>query len=369
MPDRNRQNPTGAASVPRARVVVAGAEAAGIADHGRLSRHADEPVSTPARHHGAQRLPGGTRRPATAGPGALLLLLCLLGLAAAGPAQGEPVDISADTTAGAGTTLAGPRAEAKDAGLEPSPGGTAGSLPAAGPTGDAHDIPELLVLANQKYLEGNYAEAARGYEAIAALGHANGHIFYNLGNSCVRLGETGKAILNFKKALLLIPRDGDLKANLQYARSLCQDRIEPAAASIWRTLAFWYFGLNLRGLLLGFLLLNGLFWGSLLLKLFLDREWLRWSVVLSLILCLLAAASAAVKARETFHSPEGVILAPEVSVHAGFTRNDTVLFILHEGAEFRILAAEGSWWKVELPDGKKGWLPANAAGRASLGPA
>jgi len=255
-----------------------------------------------------------------------------------------------------------------DPGPETSPGRQGGPSPAAHPL-DTRDIAELLVLANQKYLEGDFAEATRGYETIAALGHANGHVFYNLGNSYVRLGETGRAILNYRKALLLTPRDGDLKANLQYARSLCQDRIEPAASSIWRTLAFWHFGLNLRGLLFGFLLLHALFWGFLFLRLFLDREWLQWSIALSLILSLLAAASSAVKYRETYHNPGGVILVSEATVRAGFTHHDTALFILHQGAEFRILDAEGGWWKIELPDGKKGWLPAEAAGRVSLGSA
>ena len=55
---------------------------------------------------------------------------------------------------------------------------------------------------------------------IVERGHLNGHVFFNLGNTCIRLGELGRAILNYKKASVLLPRDGDLKANLQYARSL-----------------------------------------------------------------------------------------------------------------------------------------------------
>ena len=82
------------------------------------------------------------------------------------------------------------------------------------------DIPSLLFKANEAYLAGNYPEAAELYQAIDMSGHLNGNIFYNLGNCYMRLGETGKAILNYKKARLLLPRDGDLKANLQYARSL-----------------------------------------------------------------------------------------------------------------------------------------------------
>ena len=230
------------------------------------------------------------------------------------------------------------------------------------------DIPECLVLANQSYLDGDYTAAAEGYEALLARGHVNGHLFYNLGNCYVRLGRIGRAILNYKKALLLLPRDGDLKANLQYARSLCQDRIEESPASIGRTLAFWYFGLNFRGMLLALCILNGLFWLSVLVKLSRDSEWVRWSIALSLMVSLLMGASAVLKYRETFHNKEGVILAEEAPVRAGFSRKDTVLFILHEGAEFKVIGQEKGWWKIELPDGKKGWLPQDSGKRILLSP-
>jgi len=228
------------------------------------------------------------------------------------------------------------------------------------------EVAELLVLANQNYMEGRYPEAAAGYESMIAQGHRNGHLYYNLANSYVRLGQTGKAILNYRKALLLLPWDGDLKANLQYARSLSQDRIEEAPSSLWRTLAFWYFGLNLRGLIIGFCLFNAVFWGSMLFRLFRDTEWLRWSVALSLLLCLAAGVSSVMKYRDTFHNGGGVVLTREAPVRSGFTREETVLFVLHEGAEFRVLGEEAGWLKIGLPDGKKGWLPADSAGRVSL---
>ena len=98
--------------------------------------------------------------------------------------------------------------------------------PSRGSTAQAsEDIHSLLFLANQAYLEDRYEEAAGLYEMIVETGHLNGHVFFNLGNTYIRLGELGRALLNYKKASVLLPRDGDLKANLQYARSLAKDRI------------------------------------------------------------------------------------------------------------------------------------------------
>lgn len=241
------------------------------------------------------------------------------------------------------------------------------AAPKEGAAGQPPDAHETLFLANQAYLDGRYPEAAERYAALIDRGVLNGHVFYNLGNCYVRMGKVGEAILNYRKATLLLPRDGDLKANLRYARSLTEDRIEPAPASIWKTLAFWYDGLNVRELLLVFILLNGLLWASALWMLFRESEWAKWCLALSLVAGVAAGISAGLKHHGTYANRDGVLLAEEVPVRAGFTRKDTTLFVLHQGAEFRILDQENGWWKISLPDGKKGWLPAETGGRVALG--
>lgn len=228
------------------------------------------------------------------------------------------------------------------------------------------DLHALLFRANQAYLEDRYEEAAALYEKIVEMPHLNGHVFYNLGNTYVRLGEIGRAILNYRKARLLLPRDGDLEANLQYARSLTKDRIEGAAPSLWNTLAFWHFGMNLRELLVTFLFFHALFWASALVNLYRNSEWAKWGLWLSLLLSLLLGVSTALKARETFRNTGGVVLAEEAPVRAGFSRNDTTLFVLHEGAEFTILDRKEGWWKITLEDGKKGWVTSESVGRVAL---
>jgi hypothetical protein len=247
----------------------------------------------------------------------------------------------------------------------PNPREEAGHAP--GPTQrGTEDLHSLLFRANQAYLEDRYEEARDLYEMIVEGGHLNGHVFFNLGNTYIRLGEIGRAILSYRKATVLLPRDGDLKANLEYARSLTRDRIEEASPSLWRTLAFWYFGMNLWELLVGFALLNLLFWTSALFNLYRNSEWAKWALWLSLLLTLLLGASAVVKAKESYRNKGGVLLEEEAPVRAGFSRSDTTLFVLHEGAEFKILDEEQGWWKITLADGKKGWVAAPSGGRVAL---
>ncbi len=228
------------------------------------------------------------------------------------------------------------------------------------------DIHDLLFRANEAYLNDQYIESAKQYEASISQGHLNGHVFYNLGNCYIRQNQLGRAILNYKRASLLLPRDGDLKANLKYARSLIQDRIEDSPPSLWHTLAFWYFSMNFQELLFIFALFYTFFWISALFNLYRDSEWIKWGLALSLILSISLGVSTGIKYHETIYNTGGVILAREAPVRAGFSKKDTTLFVLHEGAEFSMLDEEKGWSKIALPDGKKGWLPTKTRGLVAM---
>ena len=76
-----------------------------------------------------------------------------------------------------------------------------------------------FLTSNKFYKEGRYAEAAKGYKDILNQGIESGNLYYNLGNSYFKLGNLGSAILNYVRAKRLIPRDSDLRLNLNLAVS------------------------------------------------------------------------------------------------------------------------------------------------------
>ena len=76
--------------------------------------------------------------------------------------------------------------------------------------------------ANRFYKSEQYPQAIEAYEELAAAGILSGHLFYNLGNAYIKTGSIGKAILNYERALQRLPRDADVKSNLEYARSLVE---------------------------------------------------------------------------------------------------------------------------------------------------
>ncbi len=250
-----------------------------------------------------------------------------------------------------------PAATAAETGRYPDP---------QGPEQALTDIHDILFRANEAYLNNHYLEAAEHYEAMISQGHLNGHVFFNLGNCYIRLNQLGRAILNYKRASLLLPRDGDLKANLKFARSLIQDRIDDTPPSLRHTLAFWYFSMNFQELLFTFCLLYTFFWISALVNLYRDSEWIKWSLALSLLLSISLGVSTVIKYHETLYNKGGVILTQEAPIRAGFSKSDTILFVLHEGAEFSVLNEEKGWSKIALLDGKKGWLPTETRGLVAM---
>ena len=209
--------------------------------------------------------------------------------------------------------------------------------------------------ADRAYRETHYQAAYDGYARLLGTAGADGHLLYNLGNAAFRLNQTGRAILYYEKARLLLPRDADLKFNLGYAREQIRDAI-PEAEGIVATAFFWLGSLTLPELFWCFAALNALFWGILAARFFSRAEWIS-SVLLPLLgLWLLAGISFGLKWQQTRTDDRAVILAAEVGVLAGPDIRDTLLFKLHEGTIVHRERSEEGWSLIRLADGRRGWL-------------
>ncbi len=217
--------------------------------------------------------------------------------------------------------------------------------------------PEMLEEANSAYVEGDFEEAARLWEALIEAGHPTGDLYYNLGNALYRQGEVPRAVLAWRRARVLSPRDGDIDANLDRARRLVEDRLETNGEP---GLFFWQAMLStseqgwLAAALVGLLGLLGV--ASRLRR---ERYPALPAALIGVPALLLVASTV-----DALQDPlGGVLLAPAVEVRsAGGTGAGVVLFTLHAGAEVRCGETLGSWLLVSLPDGRKGWVPTRAVG-------
>lgn len=71
--------------------------------------------------------------------------------------------------------------------------------------------------AHNAYVAGNYAEARRRYMELIDQQYATVETWYNLANVAFHDGKLGEAVLHYRRAWFLDPRDPDVMANLQLA--------------------------------------------------------------------------------------------------------------------------------------------------------
>ncbi len=237
-----------------------------------------------------------------------------------------------------------------------------GCFPVGQPFGAQPDA-GVFLQAQQAYKSGDYAAAADLYEKMIADGFVNGHMYYDLGNACLKKGAVGRAILNFRMAERFMPRDADLEANLQYALDRTQDKIDCSdTASVSKTFFFWFYKFSSREFCYAFLAFNCIVWILLTIKFFFRKEALGIAIPMAVFFTLLFGSSFAVKYYQEAYGNAAVVLPEMIQVRSGSSPSDTVLFRLHEGAELAIAGEENGWVKIELCDGKKGWVQKTSIG-------
>ena len=221
----------------------------------------------------------------------------------------------------------------------------------------AEDFMNEVARANDLYASNNYLQAADSYESLRERGFNNGHLYYNLGNTYIRLGKIGPAILNYIRAQKLIPRDENLQANLNYAIQQTRDKIMPPPPDTLATLFFWVSDLSVNENINFALAINLTFWLILTAWFYFRTDFLRLvrnSILFSLLLAFVAIG---VKLHLESSSRTGVVLAKTVSVKSGLDASNITLFELHEGALVNITDERQGWVEVQLDSKQKGWIP------------
>jgi len=224
---------------------------------------------------------------------------------------------------------------------------------------------ELYLRGNQLYQEGDFAGALEAYEAVREAGFESAKLHFNLGNAYFKTGELGRSILSYERALLLSPRDPDIQANLQLARSLTADAIEPLPRFWLLSALEWWVDLLPRRILV-FLVVTAwlLGMGALCLRI-LSRtprhgQLGSWVALGSGGILLLFGSTLLAREGVLGESNWGIVLAEEVAVQsAPSEEDDLTLFLVHEGTKVRIDQTTESWMEVVLEDGKVGWIPSD----------
>lgn len=230
-----------------------------------------------------------------------------------------------------------------------------------------NEIDFLFEKGNEAYFAGNYEEAIRLYETVIQHGFESGYLYYNLGSAYYKQGGTGQSILYYERAKKWLPNDENIDFNLRMANLNVKDRIDlPEEFFLFR----WHRNLvNLLssrqwGMLLALSTLLAaitfaVFWLVDKHKL---RAILRIVLIVWVMLLLFSVPMTIQRHNVESRSDQGIILEPTVRCLAAPHEGSTELFIIHEGIKVSVRDTDGDWRKIELIDGKQGWVPAGSVG-------
>ena len=214
---------------------------------------------------------------------------------------------------------------------------------------------------NQETAKNLYAKALLRFNRLVEEGGVrNGKLFYNIGNINFLFDDIGRAILNYRRAEQYIPNDPNLAKNLAYARNMRQDKLEiKDQKKIQQTLFFFHYDFGTKTRLILFGIAYVFFWIFAGIKIFSQRPFTTWVLTISLFFTLLFGTSLYAEQYQSTRNLEGVILGPEVIARQGDAESYQPSFEdpLHAGTEFMLLEERGTWWQVELPDGRNCWIP------------
>jgi tetratricopeptide (TPR) repeat protein len=209
-----------------------------------------------------------------------------------------------------------------------------------------------------------YSKSVLYYErAVSEGGIKNGKLFYNIGNAYYRTGDLGRAVLNYKRAEKFIPGSVELRQNLDFVKQKLVDTIEAKdEKKALELIIFWHYALPFWIRLIIFTAAFALFWGFLLLRLFIRRPVFLWFVILFAVVGGMFFGSLLSESVRSRKFKEGIIIAEEVIARKGNadTYNPSFVEPLHAGTDFVLLEQREDWYFIELVDGRKSWVPADS---------
>jgi hypothetical protein len=157
-------------------------------------------------------------------------------------------------------------------------------------------------------------------------------------------------------------------ANLELARSVTADAIEPLPRFWLLNVVSWWVDLLSRGMLA---VLVGVAWlvagAGLALRVLSRRDDVRrlatWTALVGGAVAVVFGANLFARELGVGRPERGVILVEAVPVRsAPADQDDLTLFEIHEGTLVRIDQRAGDWAEVVLEDGKVGWVTADVMG-------
>ncbi|WP_299550726.1 tetratricopeptide repeat protein [Seonamhaeicola sp.] len=219
----------------------------------------------------------------------------------------------------------------------------------------------LFEQGNALYNDGKYAEAIDKYTAIIETNNHSADLYFNLANAHYKLNNIAPSIYYYEKALKLDPDDADIKNNIAFARNMTIDAIEvvPEAGvsrlvkNMTNTLSFDNWAKASVALVFCFVILFLIYYFaySTLIK----RLTFIGSLAALLLVCVTLVFAFHRYNLDKKDNP-AIVFVQEAKVKSDPNLRSEEAFRLHEGTKVQVIDVYNDWNKIELSDGKTGWV-------------
>lgn len=222
-----------------------------------------------------------------------------------------------------------------------------------------------LGAAQAELQSGDYARAAAMLDSLEARGTVSPEFYLALGNAWYESGQFGRAILAYERGLRLRPGNADLDNNLRFVRReagiTAPELPEFMLLRWWRLFGAWLgvTGAYLAALLFWWLAVAGGVWWYLRRKQMEEKR--RFALLPVALLMALISGGFILLAESRYaalNESSEAILLNDSTLRVSPTADGSVEAELSPGHTLYITDRVNRFVKVQLPDGRQGYLPA-----------
>lgn len=210
----------------------------------------------------------------------------------------------------------------------------------------------------------SFLDAARTYEAVAAMGFRNASLYADAGNAYLLGGDIGRAVLSYRRADELKPSSPVVKAGLADARERVQITIAQSTGSrLAQALTAWRRFIPAPVMIWSFAALYTCAWLVAIANAAKPRIAPRSLGIGFAIAAGLIGGLVVADHRIHDGARAGVVIAEGVTARNGPSAtvyDPTFSTPLRPGVELVIIETRDGWHRVRLADGRETWLPTHA---------
>lgn len=215
---------------------------------------------------------------------------------------------------------------------------------------------------NRLVRESSYSLALESYNKLTV---ANPELEYNRGFAYFQLGNLGKAMLHFNRALLYEPAHKNALIAIKELNKIKFNKVDMEDELMIQSGILYKISYN-QILSIGVIIVFLLAISTIFMIFKTKSEAAEQVTLLLLVLFFLTSSFGLLKFYFSYHDNRGVVTSKEAKVYRNSSINSDHILTAHEATILKILSYEGSFAKIELSNQLVGWVEKNKIERIKI---